>query len=232
MSRQRTGDERRRAPRHAVEGLAGTLRLVSKVEILNISVTGMAARTSTHLRVGQTCDLRLEHGARSLRLPGTVVWARLVSFAKTPGGESAPVYEMGFEFQDMLSDRARQLLGLLGETAVISLESRIGGRYEIAEGSPADLVTAADLRVQKISTSGVLVETDVGPATDQELELEIELGPLPLTCRGRVAYVEPRAPADEAADAAEPPVLVGIEFLGLGPAERGALEAFVAEHLG
>lgn len=225
-------DERRRAPRHAVEGLAGTLRLVSKVEILNISVTGMAARTSTHLRVGQTCDLRLEHGARSLRLPGTVVWARLVSFAKTPGGESAPVYQVGIEFQDMLSDRAREFLGLLGETAVISLESRIGGRFEIAERAPADLVTAAELLVQKISTNGVLVETEVGPETDQELDLELELGPVRFTCRGRVAYVEPREPAGGAADAAKPPVLVGIEFLGLGPAERGTLEAFVAERLG
>lgn len=223
MSKKRRGEERRRAPRHDVEGVAGTLKLLSKAEILNISVTGMAARTSTHLRVGQTCDVRLEHGGRALRLPGTVVRAHLVSFGKT-----GPVYEIGFEFRDMLSDRAEELLTLLGETAVVSLENRVAGRYKLRDGPPANLDTSADLLVRKISTSGILVETDVRPESGQELELKLDLGTVAFRCRGRVAWVEPQ----EAEGAEDSTARVGIEFLGLGTAERKTLEAFIADNLG
>jgi len=218
--------DRRQAPRHTVEGVAGTLRLLSKAKVLNVSVTGMAARTSTHLRVGQTCDVRLEHGEKTLRLPGRVVRAHLVSFGKTSRGETAPVYEIGFEFQGMLSEQAQALLGLIGETAVISPRHRVAGRFTLREGAPADLDASADLLVHKISTSGLLVETDVRPETDQELELKLEIGTAPLTCRGRVAYVKP---ATEEADDAT--FLVGVEFLGLGRDERARLEAFIGEHL-
>jgi hypothetical protein len=207
--------------------VSGTLRLLSKAEILNISVTGMAARTSTHLRVGQTCDLRLEHGGKTLRLPGTVVRAQLASFGKT-----GPAYEIGFEFQDMLSEQAQQLLALLGETAVVSLDSRVAGRFKVPAGAPANLDASATLLVRKISTSGILVETEVRPEPDQELDLNLDLGTVPFACRGRVAYVEPQEVADGAAEAASPEVLVGIEFLNLGTAERGILDAFIAERLG
>lgn len=219
--------DRRRAPRHAVEGVAGRLRLLSKAQVLNVSVSGMAARTSTHLRVGQTCDVRLEHGETTLRLPGKVVRAHLVSFGKTARGETAPVYEIGFEFQGMLSEQAQALLSLIGETAVISPRRRVAGRFTLREGPPADLDASADLVVHKISTSGLLVETDVRPEPDQELELKLEIGSVPLACRGRVAYVKPTT--EEADDTT---FLVGVEFLGLGRDERARLEAFVGEHLG
>lgn len=229
---ERGPQERRRAPRHEVEGLTGTLRLVSKADILNISVTGMAVRTATHLRVGQTCDVRLEHGPRSLRLPGTVVWAHLVSFGKSAQGQAGPVYEIGFEFRDMLTDHARELLSLLGETAVISLDTRIAGRFQADAGGPAVLEASTELLALKISTSGILVETDVRPEPDQEVALELALGTVRFPCRGRVAYVEPRSPegSTEAPDGGG--TLVGIEFVGLDRAGRGTLEAFIAEHLG
>jgi len=225
-SRNREDEDRRRAPRYPVEGVEGTLKLLTKAEILNISVTGMAARTSTHLRVGQTCDLRLEHGGRNLRLPGTVVRAQLASFGKT-----GPVYEIGFEFQDMLSGQARDLLALLGETAVVSLDSRVAGRFKLDRAAPASLGASAGLVVRKISTSGALVETGVGPEPDQELDLNLELGTAPFACRARVAYVEPRKGEGEAEASAET-VLVGMEFLKLGGAARRTLEAFIAERLG
>lgn len=228
-------EERRRAPRHAVEGVAGTLRLLSKAQVLNVSVTGMAARTSTHLRVGQTCDVRLEHGGKTLRLPGKVVRAHLVSFGKTSRGETAPVYEIGFEFQGMLSEQAQALLALIGETAIISPRHRVAGRFTLREGAPANLDASADLLVHKISTSGLLVETEVRPESDQELELRLEIGTVPLTCRGRVAYVEPTTAGDKGSlvegGADDATFLVGVEFLDLDPDERARLEAFIGEHL-
>lgn len=223
--------ERRRAPRHAVEGLSGTLRLVSKAEVLNISLVGMAVRTSTHLRVGQKCDVQLAHGATTVRFPSSVVWAHLVGLGNPQESGTGPAYEVGFEFHDMLTEQARDLLKLLGETAVVSLEARVAGRFEPSAGEAAEVAASAELLVRKLSTSGLLAETEVGPEPGQELDLVLELGTVPFACRGRVAYLEdPEPQGDAPADGSR--TRVGIEFLGLDGTARRTLESFIAEQLG
>lgn len=206
-----TVEERRRSRRVAVEDIPGVLKFSSEARVLNLSVTGMAVRTGTHLRVGQTTDVRLGTGGEAVRLAGTVVWSKLVGVEKSSTGDAAPVYEAGFEFESVFSQEARQLLGLMGDTGAVTPQTRLAGRFEPAEGETAGLRGTTPFRVSLVSAHGLLIETDAALPRDTEVTLDLRHRGETLTARARVAYVE-----EPLADSA--PHRIGLEFIDLPPA--------------
>ena len=72
------GRDKRREPRFVVEGLQGHMTFASEVEILNMSLSGVALRTDRRLVIGNEYQLRLEaDGGHGLNLKGVVVWCAL-----------------------------------------------------------------------------------------------------------------------------------------------------------
>lgn len=183
-------NERRRSPRFNPEGVEGTLRLTSKAEVLNLSLTGMAIRTSAHLGAGQRCGIRLSDGHRNVRLGTTVVWSKLVALRKRRSSETTPVYEAGLALDEMLSRQAQQFLALLRTSSGAAPETRLSGRFEPPADRPADLLAASRFLVRTISPNGMLVETDAFLDLSAEVTLDLWLARQAITVRARVAYVE------------------------------------------
>jgi len=182
--------ERRRSPRFNPEGLEGTLKLASKAEVLNLSLTGMAIRTSAHLGAGQRCDIRLNNGRREVRLTSTVVWSHLVGLRRNRPAETGPVYEVGLELDDMLSHQAQQLLDLLRACSEVTPETRLSGRFELSEDQAADLQTSSPFLVKTLSPNGLLVETEAELELSAEVALDLPVEGNAVSARARVAYVE------------------------------------------
>ena len=160
-------NEKRRSPRYPVSGLEGTLLYNIDARILNLGLTGMALATSSALRVGHVYTLTLGAGIGSLRLAGFVAWCRLARTRKTESGDTAPVFEAGIRFEGMLSERAEQLLHLLEENAVISLETRVAGRFRLPDqDEPVQIESQVEFEVVKLSASGMLIECDVAVAAE------------------------------------------------------------------
>jgi len=182
--------ERRKSPRFNPEGLEGTLKLASKAEVLNLSLTGMAIRTSAHLGAGQRCDIRLNNGRRDVRLASTVVWSCLVGLRRNRPAETGPVYEVGLELDDMLSHQAQQLLDLLRACSEVTPETRLSGRFEFSEDQAADLQTSSPFLVKTLSPNGLLVETEAELDLSAEVALDLPVEGNAVSARARVAYVE------------------------------------------
>ena len=148
-----SNEERRSYPRYAVRGVDGTLLLVAKAEVLDMSVGGMAVSTSTSLRIGRRYSFKLSSGHSELQLTGTVVWCRLVRTQKLPSGDTEPIYEAGMRFESVLSEKARELIEFLEESAIITLSTRIAGRFLLEDTSSVDLQTTPPSRASRWSRS-------------------------------------------------------------------------------
>src|SRR5262245_59736305 len=103
--------ERRRHPRHDVNGLTGELYRFTDAQALNVNLLGAALRISQRVQIGQRYRLRLQGDGGVPALDARVVRCTLQQL--TP----APLYEVGLEFEDLLAERAQQVLGFLAGNA-------------------------------------------------------------------------------------------------------------------
>ncbi len=219
--------ERRRHPRHPVQDVTGTLHINTGAKILNMSVTGMAVETDTQLRVGRSYSLTLRHADDFvLRLSGTVIWCHLRGIKKTERGQTTSVYHAGFQFEDILTEKAEELTRFLEATAIIALDTRISGRFKLKLTEPVALGTDYRFVVKTISASGILIESEMPPSVGSVFDMEIHLHGAVLQTRGRVVHT--RAAADTQGGRA---AQIGIEFVETAETDRRAIEEFIARQL-
>lgn len=212
---------RRREPRFVVEGLHGRMTFASDVEIVNMSLSGCAVKLDRRLNMGAAYTLKLESG-NSLAVRAQVVWESLAEMRKGVNGEARLVYAAGLRFDDLLSERARELLAYIDRNKVAE-EKRLGGvRFHIDAPGKALLDVPAAYRVRVISLSGMLIHTDVALDLDRRYAMEVALDDgAPLVFDGRVAYCQ------EAGDGPDTHHEIGVEFGELTPADRNRLTAYL-----
>jgi Tfp pilus assembly protein PilZ len=212
---------KRRSPRFVVEGVQGKMMFASQVEVVNLSLGGVAIKADRRLNVGADYMMRLQLGERPVSIKGIVAWSTLTRLVKR-GKDTVPEYAAGLKFTDVLTEK---LLGLLEfiDNHKVSDEHRLGGiRFEIKTGQ-AEIATASQYRVRLVSLTGMLIETDQVLAVDSVHLMEIHpAGVGVIRVRGRVASVVPvKGPNGEAR------CEMGIEFLQMGDDDHARLSAFV-----
>ena len=223
----RAGGEKRRAPRFDVDDVTGSLTLALDVRVRNLSVSGMAVETSAQLTVGRRYRFRLRYGETDLPLAGRVSWSFLASTRHNESGEIEPVYRAGIEFEDMLTDRARQLMRLLERRAVLGARERVFGRFPVTLPGGIEIDRGAEFQVRRISLSGMLIESPLVPEKGDEFDAELKIAGRILPVRLRVAYVEL---VDRSGDTVG--ARTGVEFIGLDESARQAIERFLGETFG
>ncbi len=207
--------------------LKGTLRFSSDAKVLNMSLTGMAVETDTQMKVGRTYSLTLRHGDElSLRLAGSVVWCHLRGLRRNDTGETRTVYEAGVCFEEALSEQAADVARMLGAAAVIAVEKRISGRFQVNLPEPVSVRSDHHFVVKTISTVGLLIETEASPPLATMIEVEVQLHDRTLHSRGRVAHLRELS-SDDGARRSQ----IGVEFVETSDADRKAIEEFIGRHL-
>ncbi len=182
-------EERRREARFDVETGHGTMLSTSPVDIVNISVGGLAFRTETRLLIGEEYTVTLDVAGRSIPMRGVVAWSVLGGL-ESRGGETVPIYSVGMKFDGSFTDGPDALRAAPGEP--VAVEQRMAGVRFRLDGQA---VVAHPLRykVRVISMHGMLVEIDHAMKVNEELPLEITLEEeAPIRCRGRVASCHER----------------------------------------
>lgn len=220
-------DERRRAPRYPVEDVRGTLVLTASAKILNMSLTGMAVESSANLRVGQSYALRLAHGETvGPELAGTVMWCHLKAARPGSTGNTTPIYQAGMQFDHMLTGAAHDLVEFLRATAILTMQQRLMGRFRVNIDESVDLHAEFQFVVKTISASGMLVETDISPEPDAQLDMQVQLNSEAMRVTGRVAFVRDVGELEKRRITA-----VGVEFVEMPPADRRRLDSFIASRI-
>ncbi len=201
------------------------MTFASEVEVLNMSLSGVALRSDRRLAIGHDYQLRIvNEGGRGLTLQGVVVWCSLESRRKNSKGDDILIYSAGLRFAGLISEGLASLMGFLDDHKVHP-EQRTGGtRFEIEATGRALLEVPHPFRVRVLSLTGMLVHAtaslDLG--TVLPMELSLHAGD-PLRFEGRVAYC---TEVDlEGATLYE----IGVEFVRMPPDDRNRLEAFVEE---
>ncbi len=211
--------ERRRHRRYDVQGVRGILVFPLRVEVLNMSLTGLAVESRRALKIGSRYDLKLHNGREAIDVNVEVQWCHLVRTEPAESGDVAAVYQAGLDFRHVLNDQAHELLRFLEHNVVVDVERRIFGRFKIGLDEPIGLDARHDFRVRQLSFSGMLIETDLTPQVGAAFDMEMDPERLQLKTRGRVVHAEP-LPGEEGCQA-------GIQFLHMPPESRQTLERLI-----
>jgi hypothetical protein len=208
------GADRRRRPRFDVGDLPGSLAFATDVEVLNLSVAGMAVATRMPIENEKRLAVTLGRPPDTVALHGTVCWCRAV-----PGSDhgEGPVYHAGLRFADVLTDRARQLIDFMERNIVVALDHQLFGRLNLQGEEVARLEGDWRFVIRKISTSGMLIATSLEPRIDERYDMEVNLDGRRFATRGRIVNI--------AADG--PSRLLGVAFESLPEDAAVALREFI-----
>jgi len=213
--------DKRQYPRYVVEGVEGTLMFTTHVDILNISINGVALKANRRLEIGREYILRLEYKDRTVSVNGVVVWSVLSELTDGPHAEKVPVYKAGMRFTDIISDKMARLLEFI-ESHKLSQDERLNIRFTIKAPDKAILDGPHNYGVKNMSISGMRIETDMRVDVGARYPMEISLEDnRTIKVLGRVVScleVNDRAPKHYA---------VGIEFIEMSDEDKKKLKEFV-----
>jgi len=182
-------DERRREARFDVETGHGTMLSTTPVDIINVSLGGIAFRTETRLQIGEEYTVTLDVAGKSVAMSGVVSWSVLGGL-ESRGGETVPVYSVGMKFRRAFTEGGENPLASAGDP--VAVEQRLAGVRFHLDGQ-ASIAHPLRYKVRLISMHGMLIEIDHPMKVDEVLPLEISLeDEAPIHCRGRVASCHER----------------------------------------
>jgi len=144
------------------------------VDILNISINGVALRANRRLEIGREYTLKLEFHDKVISLNGIIVWSVLSELASGQHEEKVPVYRAGMRFTNVISDKMAGLLNFIEEEG-IAPQHRLTIRFLVRVPDRASLNGPHNYRVKKVSDNGMLIETDMPFGVEEALPMEIFL---------------------------------------------------------
>lgn len=220
----RSSDPHPRPSHHRGPKLRGCLTLSVAARVKDISLAGVAVECSHHLQPRRHYRFRVGHGEEAAELTGQVVWCFLKESHADAAGAPQRTYRAGLELDGMLTDRARELLRFLDANALLTLETRLCGRFPLRSDETVHLNAEIEFQARSLSTTGMLLETETIAEPGTAVTVDLQLGDEPpLRLAARVAYV--RRLDEGETERSE----LGLEFAPLS-AEQHARVAALAAH--
>jgi Tfp pilus assembly protein PilZ len=220
-------EEKRKHKRYVIEGmdLQCHMLFATEIQLKDISLSGASIVVDKRLNMGNKYTLKVIDDDSEISLTGEVVWVSISGSKKTPEGEIIPLYKAGLRFENVLTGKGTDLMGLLTDSAARQqIAPRLGGVRMKLDNEESVLDYPQAFNIKKISLGGLLMETDRLLEIDKHYPLEVSLfkseGP-PLKCTGRVASCLPHPSGNKDL------FNVGIEFLKLSDTDRLRLERFI-----
>ncbi len=214
-------DERRRYKRFVVEGIEGTLMFTTEVEILNISINGVALRASRRLEIGREYTLKLEYKDKIVSMTGVVVWSVLSELHRDQHSENVPYYKAGMRFSDVVSSKMAALLEFI-ESHKIREDQRLNIRFEVMSPDKAVLGGPHNYNVKKVGKGGMLIETDIPFNVEERIPMEASFD-----AKEAIKFIGRIASCSEIADALPRHFDIGVEFIDMSEDDKKRLEKFI-----
>jgi hypothetical protein len=102
VARDKRQYKRFKAPK---EGLFGMLDDEQLVDIIDMSVGGIAMKAGSRLAVGREYFVRLHDQKNRLEVRGTIVWSQIVDNRQPVVGQGGPVYASAMRIQEGSEDQ-------------------------------------------------------------------------------------------------------------------------------
>lgn len=178
--------EKRRFKRFSVGSMEihGRILFSTDIDVLNISVGGLAFSTDKYLTMGGIYVLRLESKGSSLFLQGTIVWSKQHKNFHGDTG-TLPVNHFGMKFLHASDTQRRDIEKFIRDhfveyQRIDEVPKYIGGirihvRCHINNPEKAVINCSEGYKLKKISQSGILIESANLLKTGERVPMQMTL---------------------------------------------------------
>ncbi len=204
----------------------GKMSLADKVEIIDISLGGVALKADRRLNIGKEYLIKLGEKGKSIDVKGIVVRSELSGIEERANGERVLIYKAGMKFKDGSADKVADFLNSIKhskkEQVSAMVDRRFNIRFQITTPSEQTLSFPAQFKVKNISLSGMLIQTDQTLGIESMVPMGLSLSDdSHVNFNGRVASC--RKTEDEGQAHYE----IGVEFSDLTDKDKELLKAFI-----
>jgi hypothetical protein len=211
--------------------LNGKMTLAKYVNILNISIGGVAFKTDKRMAVGSKYRLTIEGKDMVFTVTGKVVWSTLKENIKDSADNIIPIYITGMQFTDLADEKIRQITDFIEahggaeekkEEECKKIGHRLYVRFNIVGQDQAILHYYENYTIKDFSLGGMLIESEQPLEPEKRLQMEVFLTEdAYIAIVGRVASCRPIS-------GKEPEMYdIGIEFVDVTEDGKEKLKAFI-----
>jgi c-di-GMP-binding flagellar brake protein YcgR len=204
----------------------GKMILADRVEIIDISLGGVALKTDRRLNVGKEYLIKLGDKGKSIDVKGVIVRCELSKIEERSHGGRVSIYAAGMMFKDVSPDTIADFLNSIEqdkkEAMPVRVDRRLTVRFYITTPWEKTLCFPAQFKVKEISLSGMLIQTDQALGIESMIPMGLSLkADNPVNFIGRVASC--RMTEGEGQAHYE----IGVEFKDLTDTDRASLKTFI-----
>jgi hypothetical protein len=209
---------KRSTERLSVDRLEGRVALVTQVDILNISLGGIAVKVDRRLNLGSECTLKLSQGKQLVCLRARVVWSALTGFRKK-GRQQGPEYSVGMRFVDVINPKGSALVEFIKQNKGFKEQRLSGLRVPLATRGRAVLDQPHPFRVKLISSRSMVIEIGKELDLNQSYPMEVMVDELRvISMTGRVSSRLEMAPKRYE---------IGVDFARLSARDKALLKSLL-----
>ena len=153
----------RRHKRYRLDSLEvnGKMNLVNRVEIIDISISGVSLKVDKKLELGREYTIRLGDRKKEFDVKGVIVRSEVCGTEDKANGNIA--YAAGMMFNGGQLDKLAMFLYALDQKKkmnAVAAERRLNVRFQITTPGENVLSYPAQFKVKLISLSGMLIQTE------------------------------------------------------------------------
>jgi hypothetical protein len=206
--------------------ITGKMILAHKVEIIDISLGGVALKTDRRLNVGTEYLVKLGYLGKSIDLKGLIVRCELSKIEEISAGEGVSIYAVGMMFKDVLSKTISDFINSIEqdkkEAVPVMVDRRLNVRFYITTPGAMTLSFPTQFKVKDISLGGMLIQTEQALGIESIIPMELSLqADKPVNFIGRVTSCHIME------DKGQAHYEIGVEFKDLTDKDRASLKAFM-----
>jgi hypothetical protein len=204
----------------------GKISLAEKVEIIDISIGGVALKSDRRLNFGKEIVLKLVDKATSIDVKGMVVRSELSGMEERANGEKVIVYRVGMMFKNDQTDKVSQFLDSVEKSntqeALSPVDRRRNVRFYITTPHQEILSFPAQFIVKVISLGGMLIESELAMTLESTIPMSLSFSTdKTVNFNGRIVFckmLEDKTPATYE---------VGVEFKGLTGEDKASIKSLI-----
>jgi len=206
--------------------LYGKMILAQKVEIIDISLSGVALKTDRKLNIGREYPLRLVWQGKTLDVWGVVVRSELIGSEEGDNGKNVSTYTAGVMFKDASSSTIADFINSIEwdkkEAVSVMVDKRLNVRFDITTPCEKTLSFPTQFKVQEISLSGILIQTDQALGIESMIPMWLSL-----KTDKHISFIGRVASCQMIEDKGQAHFEIGMEFKDLTNKDIAVLNTFI-----
>ena len=216
---------KREHTRFDLTDLQGKMILAHKVEIVDISLGGVALKVDRKLDIGREYMVKLGDKARSIDVQGVVVRVTLVGMEAGTDGKGVLIYAVGMKFKEGSEEKITVFLNSVehrvktDEAPIVERRSTV--RFQIIAPQEKVLVYPLNFKVKDMTLSSMTIYADQQLNKDSMIPMELSLDNDQLNFPGKVIS------SRKVEDKGEVSYEIEVTYSDLSKQDRALLKKFI-----